>query len=439
MMRGVLTWCLPLLVALPAWAQDLDIPRSEALEPLSLEVCRAYARANSPSLERQRLTYSNRVESVTIAKTKFDPVLSLRRSWEDTDDPGRTTGTVRQTLPADLQAEFSARTEERDGESVQRYALQLSKVILGGGSGLESRLPIDRARVREAVQANTLSLEERRLMLTVTRRYFAVVRSQLTLRLRELQLKRARTNLEHAEVREDPLDIATAKLRVPESEQDVLRSEREIAEGLLALKETMGMPLVQPLNVITEREFEVVPFDAESDLERALREHEDIRNARLELELARKELRVADTQTLPEVRLEASYEENDPDRGAASQARAEVVLEWPWLDRADRGRGPATRPRPPRPRGPRVRNPAGAATPHSIHRPAGGRGGAHRRPASRARAGAGAAVRVVPQSLGKRGDQHPRIHPLSKRPGKRAGAIGDGADPLLRVAGRIRF
>lgn len=315
---------------------DPMFPEPMSLEPMSLEACRAFALARSPELERQRLSYSNRVESVEIARAKYDPVLTVRRSWEDTDDPGRTTGTVRQTLPADLRAEFSARTEERNGESFQRYALQLSKTILGGGSRLESRLPIDRALIRESIQANTLSREQRRLLLTVTRRYFAVVRAKLTLGLRELQLERAKTNLEHAEVREDPLDIATAKLRIPESEQDVLRTEREIADGLLELKETMGLPLTQPMEVRTEREFAIDPIDPEKDLKRAMDEHEDIRNARLELELARKEMEVADTQTRPEVRLEASFEENDPQVGDASQARAEVVLEWPWLNRADR-------------------------------------------------------------------------------------------------------
>jgi hypothetical protein len=88
-----------------------------AEEGITLEACRAYALARAPGLERQRLSYSNRVESVVIAKAKYDPVLTVRRGWEDEDDPGRTTGSVSQTLPADLRADFSARYEERDGEA----------------------------------------------------------------------------------------------------------------------------------------------------------------------------------------------------------------------------------------------------------------------------------------------------------------------------------
>lgn len=308
----------------------------EQVEPLSLEDYQIFALEYAPGLARQRLTYSNLVESVEIAKARYDPVFQVRRGWQETDDPGRTTGTISQTLPADLDARLTARTEDRNGDEFNNYALSLSKTLLGGGTFLEGRLPLERAWIREAKEANTLSLEQRRLRLTVVQRYFSVVRNELTLRLRELQLERAKRNLEHAMVKEDPLDIATAELRIPESELEVLSARRSIHSGLLELASTVGMPLSQPIAVETELDFAVEPISVEEDLMYALENHEQILSARLDLELSRMEARVARTKRLPEVRVEVTLEENDTPAESTSEARGELILEWPWLDRQDR-------------------------------------------------------------------------------------------------------
>lgn len=315
--------CIPLLPA-----QDAA--------PLTLEDLQQFADQFAPDLAQQRLTYSNLVESVTIARTKYDPNFQLRRGWEETDDPERTTGTITQTLPSDLDVRFTARNETRDDDDFTNYAINLSKTILGGGTFLESRLPVERAWIQEAQQANRLSLERRRLQLTVAQRYYAVVRNLLTLRLRILQLERARRNLEHAIAKEDPLDIATAELRIPESELDVITVERLIESSTLDLAETIGLPVSQPLQVSTNLTYEVRDFMVEEDLLFALQNHESILNARLSLELDRMEEKVARTKNWPEVRVEATYEEQERVGEDVSEARAELILDWPWLDRRDR-------------------------------------------------------------------------------------------------------
>ncbi|MEX2606936.1 MAG: TolC family protein [Kiritimatiellia bacterium] len=308
----------------------------EEVEPLSLSDYQIFALEHAPGLARQRLAYSNLVESVEIARAAYDPVFQVRRAWQETDDPGRTTGSISQTLPADLNARLTARTEERAGDEFNNYALSLSKTLLGGGSFLEGRLPLERAWIQEAKEANALSLEQRRLYLTVVQRYFSVVRNELTLRLRELQLERAKRNLEHAMVKEDPLDIATAELRIPESELEVLSAKRSIHSGLLELANTVGMPISQPIAVETELDFAVEPISVEEDLQYALENHEQILSARLDLELSRMESRVARTKRLPELRVEVTMEENETPSDSTSETRGELILEWPWLDRRDR-------------------------------------------------------------------------------------------------------
>jgi outer membrane protein TolC len=304
-----------------------------------LQELQAYALDNAPALERQRLGYQNLIEAVTIARTKFDPVFTARQEWQDDGTSGRTSGSVRQTLPADLQLTASASVQDQ-GErgDLTRYAIQLSKTLLGGGSLLEARLPIARAMINEAREFNRLSLEQRRIQFTVTRQYFDVIRNQQTLRLREMQLERAKLNLEHALVREDPLDIATARLRIPESELDVTAARRQIESGLLNLKTEIGFPLSEELRLEPEVDFQFVTLSLEEDLAYALVNHETLLNSQLELDLLEKELRVARTRRFPEVTAQVSHTttdfsgENDRD----SETRGEVVVTWPWLNRRDR-------------------------------------------------------------------------------------------------------
>jgi len=313
---------------------DTDEPRVWSLEALQ-----EYALNHAPALERQRLGYENLIEAVTIARTKFDPVFTARQEWQDDGDSGRTVGNVRQTLPADLELTATASVQDQgDRGDLTRYAIQLSKTLLGGGSLLESRISVIRAMINEAREFNRLSLEQRRVRFSVTRQFFDVIRSQQTLRLREMQLEQARLNLEHALVREDPLDIATARLRIPESGLDVTAARRQIHSGLLNLKTEIGFPLSAELHLAPEVHFAFVSLALEEDVAYALENHEVLLNNRLELELLEKELRVARSRRFPEVTAQVSHTtselsgENDRD----SETRGEVVVTWPWLNRRDR-------------------------------------------------------------------------------------------------------
>ncbi len=303
----------------------------------SLERVQAYALEHAPGLARQRLAFRSQQQSVEIARAKFDPSFTARREWRESSDADRSSGGVSQTLPWDLNLNGTvSQQEDSGGDDITSYSLQLSKTLLGGGTLRESLLSLDSARIQEARELNRLSLEQRRLMLTVTRQYFEVVRSQQTLRLRQLQLERARVNLEHALVREDPLDIATAELRIPESELDVLTAGRAIQIGLLNLKNEIGFPLEQTLRLQGDVPFAVRDLDEEADLLRILEEHELILNAMLDLELSRKELQVARSKRFPEVRAQVNYQNRDEDDGRESETRGELVVTWPWRDRRDR-------------------------------------------------------------------------------------------------------
>jgi outer membrane protein TolC len=326
---------LTLLNSLALRAQDPPAPTEKIW---SLPDIQDYALTHAPGLARQRLAYENLIEAVTIARTTFDPVFSARQEWQEGGDAGRTAATVTQTLPADFDLSATASRQDQDGGDLTRYAVQLSKTLLGGGTLLESLLPVKRANLNEAREFNRLSLEQRRVRFSVTRQFFSVIRSQQTLRLREMQLERAKLNLEHALVREDPLDIATARLRIPESELDVVAARREITSGLLSLKTEIGYPLDAELRLDPDVNFNTVSLDLPGDLTYALANHETLLNNELDLELLRLEQRVARSKRFPELSAQVNVAAEDRPGGeeTETETRGELVVTWPFLDRRDR-------------------------------------------------------------------------------------------------------
>jgi len=69
---------------------------------------------------------------------------------------------------------------------------------------------------------------------------------------------------------------------------------------------------------------------------RVLEDHELILNALLDLDLSRKELRVARSKRFPEVRAQVNVQNREEDGDRETETRGELVVSWPWLDRRDR-------------------------------------------------------------------------------------------------------
>ncbi len=309
----------------------------EEVPEFDLEACQRYAWENAPDLARQRIVVSNRVEQVSIAKAKFEPTFSVRRQIAENPDDEFWRGAVQQTLPGDWNTELSSRTEEdEEGENVTSLAFGVSKVLLGGGTMAESKLPIDRAEASEAQQLLELSEQRRRKRLQVVQRYATVVRGRLTLRLRELQLERAKQNLELAELKEDPLDIANARIRIPESELDVLGAEGRVERGMLDLRREIGMPVQQALTIQTQVVYEVKAVDWQADLDEALLRDEGLQRLAIQKRLAEQELRAARARRMPELRAELNWSGRDVEDLDDSETRGSLVLELPWLERVDK-------------------------------------------------------------------------------------------------------
>lgn len=283
---------------------------ASAQNVMTLKDCTDYALRHSRELARRQLALEGQELTTRIQRGKFRPDLigSAERGIEARDS--RLSATVQQEVPAGITASATGTASQQgSGEDQTENAslsVKLSKVIIGGGSWRESMLEIDNSILGELIDRNRVQKYERELVYSVKQDYYGLIRSQQTLRINELKLARSRKNLEHALERERPLDIATARIEVPESEAGVLRAKRQIQSALDELKVLIGMEVTQEIETETSFEFAEHTLDVEADTAFAITNHEDILNAHLAKKQLENELPVQSARRWPKVTLSAT-------------------------------------------------------------------------------------------------------------------------------------
>ena len=324
--RPVTAAILTLLVSLaPVAARDA----------MTLEDCTDYAVSHSRELAKRRLALDGQELTTHIRRGKFRPTLSGSADRGIDEDELGASATVKQELPAGITASATGKaTREDSGDDETESAnlsLKLSKVIVGGGSWRESMLEIDNSILGELIERNKVRKYERELVYRVKQDYYGLIRNHQTLRINELKLARSRKNLEHALERERPLDIATAKIEVPESEAGVLRARRQIQSALDELKLLIGMDVARDIEIDASFEFAEHKLDVGADTAFAVTNHEDILNAQLEKKQRENELPVQRARRWPKVTLSATTGRDSEDGfGLDGDTETAVGLAFSW-------------------------------------------------------------------------------------------------------------
>ncbi|MFC1462330.1 TolC family protein [Verrucomicrobiota bacterium] len=283
-----------LLLALPA-----------AAEPVSLSGCIDYALRHSRELKTKEIAEENQKLTTLAKRAKF----AFNLETQATDKEGDTSAslTLKKEIVGGVDVSSTYKTtRESDADEDQAtdtFSVRISKVILGGGSVRESRLDIDNSLIDEVIRLNELNKFRRELRNSITKAYYGVIRNTQTLRVWDLRLERAKKNLEHAVERENPLDIATARIQVPENEASRLSAERRIESSLDGLKELMGMDITNKLAIDQQFAFETEAINVTNDTVFSSRNHEDLLNSRLEHKKLENQARVQGAKVWPKVSL----------------------------------------------------------------------------------------------------------------------------------------
>jgi len=276
-----------------------------AAEPMGLSRCIDYALQHSRELKTKEIAEENQKLTTLAKRARF----AFKLESEASDSEGDTSAslTLKKEIVGGVDVSSTYKTTRESGydedEVTDTFSVRISKVILGGGSVRESRLDIDNSLVDELIRLNELGKSRRELRHKVTKAYYDVVRNTRTLKVWDLRLERAKKNLEHAIERENPLDIATARIQVPENEASRLSAKRRIESSLDGLKELMGMDVTNKLAVDLDFEFDTEEINVTNDTVFCFRNHEDLLNSRLERRKLENQARVQGAKVWPKVSL----------------------------------------------------------------------------------------------------------------------------------------
>lgn len=342
-MSKIPTFLFTVGLALAAAAPAAD----ETVTPaaFSADVCIAYALDHSRELRKLEIESENQDLNTLIQRARFAWGLSANGTHTEGEDAGRNNGSASATrkIPgeAELKLGVSATDDEDSDNDSGTISLSLSKIILGGGSVRKSRLAIENSLLDELIRRNTVHRYRRELAFRVRRAFYAILRDYRTVRIWDLREDRARRNLEHAQERDNPLDIANAELELPDIQASLLRAKRAIDTSIDNLKLLIGMPLDNAFEIERDFTFSEQEINIEADLAYCFENHEDILNRRLELAKLEADAEVKRGEILPEVKVTGSASQGSEDGidfGADPEYSVGLSLNWALGEQADRAR-----------------------------------------------------------------------------------------------------
>lgn len=312
---------------------------------MSVDDCIDYAMRHSRDLRTLEIELENQELSTLIERGAFGLDFSANAGRTEKEGDNSNTGylTLNKMLPAgiDVSSSVSVSDSKDDGDDTGSASVSISKVILGGGSILESRFALENSLIDEVIQQNTVHRFRRELVYKVKSAFFRIIRNYQTVRIWEIRLDRARKNLQHAIERENPLDIATARLEVPEVQASLLRAQQAIESSLDDLKQLIGMDVSAKLEVSRDFDFREHVVDVPADIAHCYENHEEILNEGLELRKLERQAKIRKPRSWPKVTVsgEASQGSDEGiDFEGDTEFSANLSLSWRWWSQVERRR-----------------------------------------------------------------------------------------------------
>ncbi len=318
---------------------------AEAEPAMNLAQLEDRAIQGNQSLRKRLLAWERSSERINIERAYFDLRLSLvsERAFDANTDTFRS-GLVQQ-LPLGFTVAASGTTnhDKESGGDDTDMSLIITKRILGGGTWEDSLQGINDAEIDALVTLNELIRAKRQIRLEVRRGFYQLVRASQALGVQETRLAAARKNLEGARLRENPVDIATAQLEVPEREQAVLVAKRAIIKAEDSLKLLVGKTAAEPMSFDTRFDFKFDNVSPAQDLLVAQSHDESFLNNGLRQKKLERNSRVAGRAVLPSVDLyyKHTYADNSNrsvNLDGSGDDSAGVALSWDIGSRANRAR-----------------------------------------------------------------------------------------------------
>lgn len=319
--------------------------QQEDVKKFTVDECFDYALKHSPEIKKRIFSLSNSKHDIDIQRAVFDLSLSGGGSRNMENETNSSSLVLNQEVPGGVNVTAAGDLDSDDDDGTDKGALSLtiSKQILGGGSIEESLQDYRDSLIDELISRNLLEREKRDIKSDIQSIFYEIIENLQSLEVERRRLESAKKNLEHAIERDKPLDIATAKIEIPQTELNLIRAERTIQSNLDDLKVLIGMSPDEKLLINEEFSYEILKFNVEEDLMYAEDNDELFINNGLSKEILERDVRVKKERTQIDVDLRFQQRfVNEGENTANLRGNDEQVISinfgWEFGRRADKAR-----------------------------------------------------------------------------------------------------
>ncbi len=293
-----------------------------------------YSLKNSPRIQNSKLSIDDARQLSAIARAEFDMRITLNSSAKTDGNADNNAFRLVQPLPAGFDVSVTG-NHNRDGDDndTTDLSIAITKQILGGGSLDSSLKEIRNAHTNELISLNNFKSLERDLVRDLMLNFYRIIRTRKSLEISERRLETSKKNLEMAIARDDPLDISSAKIRVPQDKISVIAARATVKNELDAMQVLMGLAPTSDFDIKTNFEFSLAEPNSAEDIKYAQQNSEDFLNIELDRIKIKREVEDRTEKKLPDVSLFARHRlENDSseDINLAGEEDTTLGVNFTW-------------------------------------------------------------------------------------------------------------
>ena len=322
-----------------------ETPSFASAEPaeieLTLEAAIGLAMRNSRSLTAARLTRGERKLELDLAEDGYRPQLDLTlgvdaASRDDETADASLGWRLRVPTGGALRLTWDEPLTGEDDQS-SSFRLGFSQPLLKGFGADVDTASLRKARLQERIDHHSLRDQVAGVVTAVIGACRSVVRAQQAIRISRASLERARNQLEinRSLIRAGRLaarEIVQTEAEVADRELALIESENVLASASASLVDILDIDDGTRIRLVEELEVEHFDSSFEQSIQTALARRGDHLEARLNLEAARIDLRVAKNSQLWDLQLDAGVSGGGGDLETGYQVG--LSLNIPLSDRA---------------------------------------------------------------------------------------------------------
>ncbi|MFH1098163.1 MAG: TolC family protein [Candidatus Desantisbacteria bacterium] len=327
---GYLSTTMPIMAILLLAFSNVSAASLDLKKPLTLKDCIYTALENSSKITIAKRSLTTAESGVKDARAGYLPRLDASADYKINDTYNKIAWT----------------------ENQRDVRLSMTEIFYDNGN---TTAQIKQAKARlESATADFQKIQDE-LTIEVIKSYYAFLKAQGMLKVKDEGLKQSQTHLNLAKARYEAgvapkSDILKAEVEVSTAELGLIEAENTISLTQADLNNCLGIDLDTPLLILDTKESEPIALTIDECLAYALKNRPEIKKAEISLKIDEINLKLAQKEVLPIITMAGNYNTNvdqfinERDWNKASTWGIDIKVGFPIFDadKAKRGVTKAT-------------------------------------------------------------------------------------------------